>query len=233
MPIRLLLADDHPIVREGLRAVLETQPDLVVAGEAGDGAQVVTLAAALRPDVILLDLEMPGLDGEAALRALRAADPAARVLVFTAFDTDERILGAVRAGARGYLLKGAPRHELFAAIRVVAAGGSLLQPVVAARLMHHVAEQHAPPDDRRPPSAIHPSPSVLTQRQRDVLRLLALGRQNKEIATDLAISERTVKFHISAILAKLEAGNRTEALARAAQLGLVELSSAFRLSSEC
>ncbi len=239
MPIRLLLADDHPIVREGLRAVLETQPDFVVAGEAGDGAQAIALAAALRPDVILLDLEMPGLDGEAALRALRAADPAARVLVFTAFDTDERILGAVRAGARGYLLKGAPRHELFAAIRVVAAGGSLLQPLVAARLIRHVADQHSTTNDQRPatkdarrPSAAHRPPPVLTERQRDVLRLLALGRQNKEIAADLSISERTVKFHISAILAKLEAGNRTEAVARAAQLGLVELSSEFRLSSE-
>jgi DNA-binding NarL/FixJ family response regulator len=212
MAIRVLIADDHPIVREGLSAVLETQPDFAIVGEAASGAQAVERAAALRPDVILLDLELPELDGVAALRAIRAADPAARVIIFTAFDTDERILAAVQAGAQGYLLKGAPREELFQAIRVVHDGGSLLQPVVAARLLRQVSGASTPA-----------LPEPLTERELEVLRLLAKGRQNKEIANELWISERTVKFHVSAILAKLAVGNRTEAVSKAAQLGLIEL----------
>src|SRR6266516_2145798 len=213
--IRILIADDHPIVREGLSAVLETQPDFAIVGDAANGTQAVERAAALRPDVILLDLQLPELDGVAALRAIRAADPAARVIIFTAFDTDERILGAVQAGAQGYLLKGAPREELFQAIRVVHQGGSLLQPVVAARLMRQVSAAATAPD----------LPEALTERELEVLRLLAKGRQNKEIANELVISERTVKFHVSAILAKLGVGNRTEAVSRAAQVGLAELGS--------
>jgi DNA-binding NarL/FixJ family response regulator len=210
MTIRILITDDHPIVREGLSAVLETQPDFEIVGEAVSGAQAVERAAALRPDVILLDLELPELDGVAALRAIRAANPQAKVIIFTAFDTDERILGAVQAGAQGYLLKGAPREELFQAIRVVHSGGSLLQPVVAARLLRQVSGTPALPES-------------LTERELEVLRLLAKGRQNKEIASELVISERTVKFHVSAILAKLAVGNRTEAVSKAAQLGLIEL----------
>jgi len=205
-PIRLVLADDHPIVREGLAAVLATQPDFAVAGQAGDGASAVALVRDLQPDVVLLDLEMPGLDGVQALQAMRAADPGVRVLVFTAFDTDERIIAAVQAGARGYLLKGAPREELFRAIRLIAAGGSLLQPAVAARLIQHLAAPVV----------------VLTAREREVLRLLAAGLQNKEIAARLQIGERTVKFHVSAILARLGAGNRTEAVHLARQQGLID-----------
>ncbi|WP_026369283.1 response regulator [Kallotenue papyrolyticum] len=207
MTIRIVLADDHPIVREGLVSVLETQPDFEVVGQAGDGAAAVELVAALQPDVVLLDLEMPVLDGVQALRAMRTADPNTRVLVFTAFDTDERIISAVQAGARGYLLKGAPREELFNAIRVVARGGSTLQPIVAARLLERMAL----------PTTFEP----LTAREQEVLALLAQGLQNKEIAARLYISERTVKFHVSALLAKLGAGNRTEAVHRARQYHLL------------
>jgi DNA-binding NarL/FixJ family response regulator len=212
MTIRILIADDHPIVRDGLSAVLETQADFAIVGEAASGAQAVEQAAALRPDVILLDLALPELDGVAALRAIRAADPTMKAIIFTAFDTDERILGAVQAGAQGYLLKGVPREELFQAIRVVHNGGSLLQPVVAARLLRQVSG-----------AGLADLPEALTERELEVLQLLAKGRQNKEIANELVISERTVKFHVSAILAKLGVGNRTEAVSRAAQLGLVDL----------
>ena len=209
MTIRLVLADDHPIVREGLAAVLETQPDFEVVGEANNGAEAVRLVADLHPDVVLLDLEMPELDGVEALRAMQATTPGVRALVFTAFDTDERIIAAVQAGARGYLLKGAPRDELFSAIRVVAGGGSLLQPAVAAKLIQRIA------------APASPELIPLTEREREVLLLLAQGQQNKEIAGQLHISERTVKFHVSAILTKLGAGNRTEAVHIARSRGLL------------
>ncbi len=210
--IRILLADDHPIVRDGLRAILGTQPDFEVVGEAAHGTEVLRQVDALQPDLLLLDLEMPRMDGVETLRQLRAAHPQVRVLVFTAFDTDERIMGALRAGAQGYLLKGTPREELFAAIRIVHDGGSLLQPIVAAHLIRQVVD---PP----PPEAHDP----LTPREHEVLDLLAQGLQNKEIAATLAITQRTVKFHVSAVFHKLGAGNRTEAVKIAAQRGLVRI----------
>ncbi|MBE7551837.1 MAG: response regulator transcription factor [Anaerolineales bacterium] len=211
-PIRILVADDHPVVREGLVAILSTQPDFEVVGEAGTGPEAVEQALALQPDVLLLDLEMPEMDGVEVLRRLSQANPAVQVIVFTAFDTDERILGAVQAGARGYLLKGAPRKELFDAVRVVRAGGSLLQPVVASKLLWQVSHQSQASQAE-----------TLTPRELEVLRLLAQGLQNKEIAAELVISERTVKFHVSSIMGKLGAGNRTEAVTLAAQQGLIEL----------
>ena len=213
-PIRILVADDHPVVRDGLVAMLSTQPDFLVVAEASSGLEAVHKAASFQPDVLLLDLEMPDMDGVEALRQLRARYPELRALVFTAFDTDERILGAVKAGAQGYLLKGAPRDELFRAIRVVSAGGSLLEPVVASKLLHHVSS---------PPSPEPPAWKALTEREMEVLRLLAQGKANKEIASQLVISERTVKFHVSSIMNKLGAGNRTEAVTLAAQGGLIEL----------
>lgn len=206
--IRIVVADDHPVVREGLAAILGTQPDLEVVGEAGDGDALLALAAALRPDVALVDLEMPGLDGAGAIRRLPEVSPATRALVLTAFDSDERIIGALAAGARGYLLKGAPRATIFEAVRAVAAGGSLLQPPVAARLAARVAR---------------PEPPALTPREREVLRLVAQGRSNRAIAAALGLAERTVKFHLSAAMTRLGAANRAEAVALAAQHGLIEL----------
>ncbi len=209
--IRLLVADDHPMLREGLVAVLGTQPDFDVVGEAADGSEVVRLAEKLRPDVILLDLEMPNVDGVAALERLRDAGSEVRAIVFTAYDTDERILGSLRAGARGYLLKGASRQEIFGAIRTVHAGGSLLQPAVTDRLLERI-DRGGGRDTGN-----------LTPRELEVLALLAHGLKNAEIASRLFISERTVKFHVGSILAKLGADNRTEAVTIAAHRGLVSL----------
>jgi DNA-binding NarL/FixJ family response regulator len=211
--IRLLVADDHPVVRDGLVAMLGTQPDFKVVAEAATGAEAVMQALTHQPNIILLDLEMPEMDGAQAIERIRAGCLASRIIVFTAFDTDDKIVGAVRAGAHGYLLKGVPRDELFRAIRTVSAGGSLLQPVVASKLMHHLSQQ----------TQLPALPEPLTERELDVLKCLALGRSNKEIAQQLAISERTVKFHMSAILGKLNATNRTEALTLAAQHGLIKL----------
>ena len=208
--IRILVADDHPVVRDGLVAILSTQPDFQIVAEAGTGAEVVRGVAEQRPDVVLLDLEMPDMDGVEALRELRNREASARVIVFTAYDTDERILAAVRAGAQGYLLKGAPREEIFQAIRVVHAGNSLLQPIVASRLLRQVSEENTAQAGLR----------SLTARELDVLRLLMRGLQNKEIAAELVVTERTVKFHVSQILMKLGAGNRTEAVALANRYGL-------------
>jgi DNA-binding NarL/FixJ family response regulator len=210
MAIHILVADDHPVVRDGLVAMLGTQADFEVVGEASNGLEVIRKAQELHPDVILLDLEMPEMDGVETLRQLRAACPNIQAIVFTAFDTDERIVGAVQAGAKGYLLKGVPRNEIFNAIRVVSQGGSLLQPVVASKLLQHISNQKGEPEP-------------LTEREADVLQLLAQGKTNKEIAAALVITERTVKFHISSILAKFGAGNRTEAVTIAAQRGLVKL----------
>jgi DNA-binding NarL/FixJ family response regulator len=211
--ITILLVDDHPVVRDGLVAILSTQSDFEVVGEAGNGAEAVAQVAELHPDVLLLDLEMPEMDGVAALRQLRQQNMSVRTIVFTAFDTDERIVDAVRAGAAGYLLKGSPREDVFRAVQVVFAGGSLLQPVVASKLIRSMSQSKEEPE----------LPEALTPREEDVLLLLAQGLQNKEIAAELVISERTVKFHVSSILSKLDAGNRTEAVAIAAQHGLVTL----------
>jgi len=212
--IRILVADDHPVVRGGLITMLTTQDDFAVVGEAENGQQVIDLVRQLKPDVILLDLEMPEVDGVEALRRLRDANLNVQAIVFTAFDTDERIVGAIQAGAKGYLLKGESREEIFKAIRVVSEGGSLLQPVIASKLMKHI---------RGATDANRALPESLTEREMDVLKRLAQGMTNKEIAAELIISERTVKFYVSAILGKLNAGNRTEAVTIAAQRGLIKL----------
>ena len=204
--IRILVADDHPVVRDGLVAILSTQADFAVVGEAGDGATALAQVHATQPDVLLLDLAMPSVDGVAVLQQLGQTNSPTRVLVFTAFDTDERILGAIRAGAQGYLLKGALRDELFSAIRTIHAGGSTLQPIIASKLMRQVQT---------------PNNIVLSERETAVLRPIAAGLPNKLIAAQLTITQRTVKFHVSAILAKLGADNRTEAVALARSRGLI------------
>ena len=210
MSVRILVADDHPIVREGLVAILDTQEDFEVIGEAGSGREAIERMDESAPDVLLLDLEMPDLDGLAVLQHLRDHESPVRAIVFTVFDTDDRILSAVRTGAKGYLLKGAPRDQIFNAVRIVAQGRSLLEPVVASKLMEHVNRARNDPD-------------ALTPRELEVLPLLARGLLNKEIADTLDITERTVKFHVSSILGKLGAGNRTEAVSIAAQRGLVRI----------
>jgi DNA-binding NarL/FixJ family response regulator len=206
--IRVLVVDDHPVVRQGLVAVLEDEPDFEVVGSAGSAEEALALAERLRPDVALLDLELPAMDGVEALSLFAAASPDTRVIVFTAYDTDERVFGAVRAGARGYLLKGASAEEIARSLRVVQAGGSYLEPRVAAKL---VAEVRAP---RR-------SSGQLSERERAVLRLVAEGLPNKQIAQTLSISERTVKFHLASAFNKLGADNRAQAVALAAQRGLL------------
>jgi DNA-binding NarL/FixJ family response regulator len=211
--IRILIADDHPVVRDGLAAMLATQADFQVVGEAGTGRETVRQALDLRPDVLLLDLEMPDLDGARALEEIRAQFPEIQALVLTAFDTDERILSALKSGARGYLLKGAPRQEIFRAIRAVSQGGSLLEPVVTTRLLEHIRSAEGEGEILTP----------LTGREREVLEQVARGYSNKQIALALSISERTVKFHVSGILRKLNAANRAEAVQKALTSNLIEL----------
>jgi DNA-binding NarL/FixJ family response regulator len=207
--IRVLVVDDHPIVRQGLVSVLGDEDDLDVVGAAGSGREAVALEQRLRPDVVLLDLEMPELDGVEAIPQLLATQPALGVLVFTAYDTDERVLGAVRAGARGYLLKGASASEIARGIRTVHSGGSYLEPRVASKLMAEVSSPH-----RGAPS--------LSAREREVLQLVADGLPTKQIANNLSIAERTVKFHVNSIFRKLGADNRAQAVALAAQRGLLQ-----------
>jgi DNA-binding NarL/FixJ family response regulator len=204
-PIRILIADDHPVVRDGLAAMLATESGLELVGMAATGSEAVHKTLELRPDLVLLDLEMPEGGGLAAIERLRGMYAAARIIVFTAFARDEDIMAAVKAGAQGYLLKGAPREELIRAIRAVHAGLSQIEPAIAAKLLRRMREGER----------------ALTEREREVLAHLARGAANKEIARALAVSERTVKFHVGSILAKLEASNRTQAVAKARESGLV------------
>ena len=206
--IRVLVVDDHPIVRQGLVSVLGDEDDFEVVGEASSGREAVARVQRLQPDVVLLDLEMPDLDGVAAIPQLLALRPGLGILVFTAYDTDERVLGAVRAGARGYLLKGASAEEIARGIRSVNAGGSYLEPRVTSKL---IAEVSSP---RR-------SGLVLSAREKEVLRLVADGLPTKQISASLSITERTVKFHVNSIFRKLGADNRAQAVALAAQRGLL------------
>jgi DNA-binding NarL/FixJ family response regulator len=216
-PIRVLIADDHPVVREGFSAIVDVEDDIEVVAQAADGHEAVRLARALRPDVVLMDLVMPNLDGVAAIEQIRADLPGTHVLILTTYADDEHIMAGIQAGARGYLLKDALPDELVQAIRVVADGGSLLQPEVAARVWDRLG---AIMGGEAAPEEAPPSP-LLTDREGEILALLAGGARNRDIAEKLFISERTVKVHVSNLMDKLGARTRTEAVARAMQLGLL------------
>ena len=207
MAIRILIADDHAVVRQGLRMFLGLDPELEVVGEATDGAEALRLARELRPDVILMDLLMPQMDGIAATTAVRGELPDTEVIALTSVLEDASVVGAVRAGAIGYLLKDTNADELRRAIKAAAAGQVQLSPQAAARLMREVRA----PD----------SPEALTDRETEVLRLLARGKANKEIARDLHIGEQTVKTHVGNVLAKLGVQSRTQAALHAVRIGLV------------
>jgi DNA-binding NarL/FixJ family response regulator len=215
-PIRLLIVDDHPVVRTGLRGMFETDPGFCVVGEAADGAAAVATidasgSGAERPDVVLMDLQMPVMGGVEAIRRVRALADPPPVLVLTTYDSDAQILAAIEAGATGYLLKDAPRETLFASVRSAAAGGSPIAPAVAARLVAHL---------QRDPAG---GPEPLSAREVEVIALVARGASNREIARDLRISEATVKTHLIHIFEKLGVGDRTSAVTSALERGLIEL----------
>lgn len=215
-PIRVLLVDDQPLFREGVHTLLSLQPDLEVVGEAGNGEEALRLAARLRPDVILMDLQMPVLDGVEATRRLRLTQPDCRVIALTTFDDDEYVFEGLRAGAIGYLLKDTPSVKLLEAIRAAARGESFLQPSIAAKV---VAEFSRLADQA--PTRPQPLAEPLSERENDILRLVVTGASNKEIAAVLVITEGTVKNHLTNILAKLGVRDRTQAALKAKELGLV------------
>jgi DNA-binding NarL/FixJ family response regulator len=207
-PIRVLIVDDHAVVREGLRSFLELQEGIAVVGEAADGAEAVATAEELRPDVVLMDLVMPKVDGVQAMQRLRERVPGTRVIVLTTFLDDDRLLPAIRAGAAGYLLKNAQPQELARAIHTAKEGEALIDPVVAARLVDALASGR--PDDRY---------EELTPREREVLELIGRGFSNKRIAQELGAAEKTVKNHVSHVLAKLGVADRTQAALYASRVG--------------
>jgi DNA-binding NarL/FixJ family response regulator len=224
-PVRLLVVDDHPVVRQGLRTFLDTRSDFEVVGEAADGESAVSEAARLRPDVILMDLVMPGVDGLEAITRIRVAEPGARILVLTSFASADQVLPALRAGAAGYLLKDAAPAEVEAAIRAVHRGDGMLDPAVTATVLAEVAHFGAgaePAGRTEPPSAETSDPGFtsLTPREREVLGLLGRGMTNAAIARELFVAEKTVKSHVSSILSKLRLADRTQAALYAARLGL-------------
>jgi DNA-binding NarL/FixJ family response regulator len=215
--IRVLLVDDQSLLRMGFRLILEAEPDIEVAGEAGDGATGVAMASALHPDVVLMDVRMPGMDGIAATASITAAG-ASRVLILTTFDLDQYVFAGLKAGASGFLLKDAPPAELLSAVRTVAAGDAVLAPSATRRLIDQFAPLLPDPGRQHDQAALL---SQLTDRERTVFAELAAGRSNREIATALHLSEGTVKIHVGRILAKLDLRDRIQAVVLAYESGLI------------
>jgi DNA-binding NarL/FixJ family response regulator len=216
LTIRVLIADDQTLVRSGFRMILRTEPDIEVVGEAANGGEAVALSRELKPDVVLMDVRMPNLDGiEATRQIIDGSDRAPRVLVLTTFDLDEYVYEALRAGASGFLLKDAPEEQLVSGIRIVAGGGSLFAPAVTRRLIERFAG-NAPP--KSPPALVE-----LTPRELEVLRLLARGLSNEEIARELVVSEHTTKTHVAHILSKLDLRDRVQAVVLAYESGIVRI----------
>lgn len=214
--IRVLVVDDQALVRSGFRAILETQPDIEVVGEAGSGREALALAKEVAVDLVLMDVRMPGLDGIAATRLLMQEPHPPRVLMLTTFDYDEHVYDAMKAGAGGFLLKDVPREQLIGAIHIVVTGETLLAPAITRRLVERFVQR--PP----PGAAVAPELAELSEREVEVLRLVARGHSNAEIATEIFVTEATVKTHVSRILQKLGLRDRVQAVVLAYESGLVE-----------
>jgi len=213
--IRILIADDQELVRTGFRVVLDAEPDLEVVGEAGDGFAALDAVEMLRPDIVLMDIRMPNLDGIEATRRIAAGDGSPRILILTTFDLDDYVYEALRAGASGFLLKDARAEELQQAVRTVASGNALLSPAITRRLIESYT--------RRPPPTLHPAPlAELTPRELEVLRHLARGLSNTEIAHELVIGDATIKTHVARIFSKLDLHDRAQAVVLAYESGLVQ-----------
>jgi DNA-binding NarL/FixJ family response regulator len=214
-PIRLLIADDHPLFRDGLRVLLESVPDLLVLGEATTGNEVIAEAISLQPDLILMDIKMPSPNGIEATRRILQSSPHIRILILTMFEDDESVFAAIRAGARGYLLKGAVQEETLRAIRAVASGEAIFGPAIAERLMHYFSSMQ--PAGKSGPTHFFPE---LTEREYEILALIAQRKSNAEIAVQLVLSPKTVRNHVSNILSKLQVADRAEAMRAAWAAGL-------------
>jgi DNA-binding NarL/FixJ family response regulator len=216
--IRVLLVDDQSLLRMGFRLILEAEPDIEVVGEAGDGASGVSMASALHPDVVLMDVRMPGMDGIKATASIVEAGPASKVLILTTFDLDQYVFAGLKAGASGFMLKDAPPAELLAAIRTVADGEAVLAPTATRRLIDQFAPLLPDPGKQQDRDAML---SKLTDRERTVFAEVAAGRSNREIATELHLSEGTVKIHVGRILTKLGLRDRVQAVVLAYESGLI------------